>query len=391
MATVRSGTKGQKTKCALALSRLSENNECKSEIVALDGIPVLIKLLRTGNGAQKECAVSALFILSDNAENQDAIVAGGRIPLVVKLIQLSNEITYAVRALDAFSANEKSQDVTGAADGSIVRLVQLVCGRNGTRKEHAARILMNLSMSSANVVRITRARGIRPLVALLKMDSLSIKSIALGTLANLAKDTKTHDAIGSSDGISECATLVYAGTDDQKLTALAILKEDRLKTAIATPGVTPALVQLISHENNNLKQRAVLVLNDLCPHLDPAAVRIAGGIQPLVTMLRAALMREEEGIEFRREIITRLLGLLLQDPENIEAVAATGVIPDLVSYLRDGTWFEQMFAAQALTSLSLNDANKQEIVSAGGIPPLLELTRSGSAIHKPFAATVYPV
>ncbi|KAH8073040.1 hypothetical protein JL721_3015 [Aureococcus anophagefferens] len=68
------------------------------------------------------------------------------------------------------------------------------------------------------------------------------------------------------------------------------------------------------------------------------------------------------------------------------AIAKAGGIPPLVELLRDGSAEAKLLAVAALCNLAYgNAANKVLIAEAGAVPPLVELLRSGSAEAKDHA------
>ena len=103
------------------------------------------------------------------------------------------------------------------------------------------------------------------------------------------------------------------------------------------------------------------------------AIAAAGGIPPLVQLLRGSAEAKEQAVR-------ALCSLTHRSDANTALVAAAGGIPALVDLLREGrelaAWLLWRFAT----------GHKVLIVEAGGIPPLVELLRDGSAHAKLVAA-----
>jgi len=103
------------------------------------------------------------------------------------------------------------------------------------------------------------------------------------------------------------------------------------------------------------------------------AIAAAGGIPPLVQLLRGSAEAKEQAVR-------ALCSLTHRSDANTALVAAAGGIPALVDLLREGrelaAWLLWRFAT----------GHKVLIVEAGGIPPLVDLLRDGSRYARLVAA-----
>ena len=90
-----------------------------------------------------------------------------------------------------------------------------------------------------------------------------------------------------------------------------------------------------------------------------------------------------EGDGAAKEAAARRLGDLAGSTAEKAAIPKAGGIPPLVELLRDGVMWAKEAAVRALCNLAGgNDANKVLIAEAGGIPSLVELLRDGDAAAK---------
>jgi vacuolar protein 8 len=114
--------------------------------------------------------------------------------------------------------------------------------------------------------------------------------------------------------------------------------------------------------------------------INKAAIAEAGGIPPLVELLR-------DGSADAKRRAAWALCTLAYISANKDLIAAAGGIPPLVELLRDGS-VDKIIAVRALQNLAYsNAANKILIAEAGGIPPLVELLRDESADAEQSAAS----
>ena len=135
-------------------------------------------------------------------------------------------------------------------------------------------------------------------------------------------------------------------------------------------------------EGDGAKTAVARALGDLAYANDANRVLIAeaGGIPPLVDLLRTGSAKAKKSAAWALRMLTRTDAYQA-------AIAEAGGIPPLVEHLRDGSAEAKLWAARALRELADNNpANKVLIVEASGIPPLVELLRDGSQIAKYQAA-----
>ncbi|OWY94344.1 hypothetical protein PHMEG_00035955, partial [Phytophthora megakarya] len=193
-------------------------------------------------------------------------------------------------------------------------------------------------------------------------------------------------------------------------------------------GVIPPLLPLLQEADDIIKQNAAVVFVDLATGSDKSAIRTAGGIPPLVNLLR-------NGNAGQKGNVTIALAIMTLDYENRMAIANAGGIPPLVAMLHEGNDMHKEKAAAALVNLATvltnkpligeaaqkqlavfglsymsasNETNRSEMINqnaalvladlsaspnksairmAGGIPLLVGLLRNGTAGQKGNVAT----
>ena len=151
------------------------------------------------------------------------------------------------------------------------------------------------------------------------------------------------------------------------------------QAAIAEAGGIPPLVELLRDGNAEGKLQAAWALAKLA--LDNAANRVliaeAGGIAPLVELLRDDRERAKVSAAWV------LYHVACNNNANQGAIAAAGGILPLVQLLRDGSADVKAAAAQALRNLARNNAsNAVAIAAAVGLETLVQLARRGRMTFK---------
>ena len=227
-------------------------------------------------------------------------------------------------------------------------LVRALCEGDDPAKAAAARALGNFAYNnSANKAAIAKARGIPPLVDLLRDGSAKAKEDAARTLSSLACSIANGVLIVADGAISPLIDLLRDGSADAKLWAATALRE-------------------VAGDND---ANRVLIAD-------------AGGIPPLVKLLRdgSAIVKLEAALALRH---------LAYRNDNEVLIAEAGGIPPLVDLLRDGGAHAKWWAADALVLLARNhDANAVAIALAvGSLEALVQLARRGRlTVHNRFVS-----
>ncbi|KAL4145008.1 hypothetical protein PRNP1_012682 [Phytophthora ramorum] len=135
------------------------------------------------------------------------------------------------------------------------------------------------------------------------------------------------------------------------------------------------IVELMRDGNLREREKAGSTLLQLLDEGDLESFVAAGGIPPLVTLMRI-------GNDEQKEEASRALWILAMNNKNIEKIAAAGEITTLVALLRSGNKVQKEKAAGALWILAINYENREKIAAAGGIAPLVALVRDGNGAQK---------
>ena len=216
-------------------------------------------------------------------------------------------------------------------------LVRALCEGDDPAKAAAARALGNFAYNnSANKAAIAKARGIPPLVDLLRDGSAKAKEDAARTLSSLACSIANGVLIVADGAISPLIDLLRDGSADAKLWAATALRK-------------------VAGDND---ANRVLIAE-------------AGGIPPLVKLLRdgSAIVKLEAALALRH---------LAYRNDNEVLIAEAGGIPPLVDLLRDGGAHANGWTAEALVLLACNhDANAVTVAMAVSLDALVELARHG--------------
>jgi len=177
-----------------------------------------------------------------------------------------------------------------------------------------------------------------------------------------------------------------------------VLGNDANQVALAAAGGIPPLVALLREGTEKQKEKAAKAMSYLAFTRDiKLAIIEAGGITPLVALVR-------DGTDMQKEnAMAALLKLLFymhnDNPivwkDAAIAIGLAGAIPPLVDLVRDGTDAQKEYAVQVLKGVTSEfymprgqpeNMFKFAALNAGAIAPLVALVRNGTEIQKECAA-----
>ena len=202
------------------------------------------------------------------------------------------------------------------------------------------------------------------------------------------EEKKSEAMRGEDPRIMASVKLLRSGTDRQQEAALydlwrlALNDRDNQAAIAMASGIEP-LVALVRSGTERQKVAAARAIGTLSLWLplaletlemitdNQAAIARAGGIEPLVALVRSGTDRQKEAAAWA-------LGNLAMNTDNQAAIARAGGIEPLVALVRIGTERQKNAAAETLGNLAMNTDNQAAVARAGGIEPLVALVRSSA-------------
>ena len=172
--------------------------------------------------------------------------------------------------------------------------------------------------------------------------------------------------------ILENVRALREGDDATKCEAMRVLPCFDYPIAIAEAGGIPPLVELLRDGSAEAKGKAALALTVLMENIDNRIlVAQAGGIPLFVELLRVSYCKCCAA--------SALFNLARGNVANKVLIAEAGAIPLLVDFLHEGTADAKHWAPKPLRSLAINnDANAVAIAAAVGLEAFVELAQRGS-------------
>lgn len=216
-------------------------------------------------------------------------------------------------------------------------------------------------------------RAIPELIKLLNDEDQVVVSQAAMMVHQLSKKEASRHAIMNSPQMVAALVRAMNNTDDAETTRCAAGTLHNLRhhrqglLAIFKSGGIPALVKLLSSQNESVLFYAITTLHNLLLHQEGSkmAVRLAGGLQKMVALLA------RNNVKFLAIVTDCLQILAYGNQESKLIILASGGPAELVRIMRSVTYEKLLWTtSRVLKVLSVCPSNKPAIVEAGGMQAL---------------------
>lgn len=216
-------------------------------------------------------------------------------------------------------------------------------------------------------------RAIPELIKLLNDEDQVVVSQAAMMVHQLSKKEASRHAIMNSPQMVAALVRAISNSNDLETTKGAVGTLHNLShhrqglLAIFKSGGIPALVKLLSSPVESVLFYAITTLHNLLLHQDGSkmAVRLAGGLQKMVTLL------QRNNVKFLAIVTDCLQILAYGNQESKLIILASGGPIELVRIMRSYDYEKLLWTtSRVLKVLSVCSSNKPAIVDAGGMQAL---------------------
>lgn len=315
-AILSSASENSTTHAACAMFHLSTTAANKANISKVGGIPLLVDLLGRGKSDAQRYAAGALWQLCQSVDNKMSIVGAGGIEALVGILHTSEAggVTPPTR-----TSSSPSSSLTARRSAKLVVSDGVVATPLMMAKEAAAAVLAELARSQSSYrMAIVNAKGIAPLLELLRSDVPGAQKQAACAIWGLTCEVKCREAIASVEGTTESVIELLRSSEDETrgfaaATLVALASDAVAREKIKRSGASTVLMNLANGPESWLRSQCVQVLN-LIGTVDPPSKVKAGVVTPAtpndsketIDMLEllgysdvSALRREATHIELR--------------------------------------------------------------------------------------------
>ncbi|XP_053820896.1 armadillo repeat-containing protein 3 isoform X2 [Vidua chalybeata] len=369
----------------------SKGDENKVTLLGLGALEHLYKLLSHEDPLVRRNAIMVFGIM---ASNNDVRKLLRELDVTNSLIsQLAPEEDVVIHEFAtlclAHMAVEYTTKVKIFEQGGLEPLIRLLGSPDPDVKKNSLECIYLLVQDFQNRAAVRELNVIPPLLGLLESEYPVIQSLALQTLEELSnlhietlavlgnclEDVHTLQQIQLTGGLKKLISFLEVSTvpDIQKNAAKAITKaayDSEIRKILHWEEVEKFLLSLLETNSDEVKIAASQAISAMCENMDSKCVLGLQGIPQLIQLLSS------DNEEVKEAVVTALTNLTTASPRNASVVAeAEGIVPlmNTLNAQRDGAISN---AIAVLTNLSLQEPSRVSIQSHGIMSALVRPLRS---------------
>uniref|UniRef100_A0A8C0ARA6 Armadillo repeat containing 3 n=1 Tax=Buteo japonicus TaxID=224669 RepID=A0A8C0ARA6_9AVES len=372
----------------------SKGDENKMTLLGLGAVEHLYKLISHEDPIVRRNAIMVFGIMASNHDVKKLlreldvtnslisqlaleVRALNVIPPLLELLKSEYPVIQllALKTLEVISKDRETRIILGENKGLDCLLKILEVNEFSDLHVEALAVLGNCLEDVCTLQLIQQTGGLKKLLSLVGVSTVpDIQKNAAKAITKAAYDSENRKILNEEE-VEKClVNLLEIDNDGVKIAAAqaisAMCENLASKRAFRLQGI-PQLVQLLSSDNEEVKEAAVTALANLtaASPSNASAVAEAEGIEPLVNTLNA---QRDGAIANAATVLTNLA---TQEPFRID-IQSCGIMSVLVKSLRSTSSQVQSKAAFAVAAFGCDADARTELRNAGGLGPLVELLYS---------------
>ncbi|XP_074705019.1 armadillo repeat-containing protein 3 [Strix aluco] len=361
----------------LCLAHMAVEYTTKVQIFEQGGLEPLIRLLGSPDPDVKKNSVECIYLLVQDFQSRAAVRALNVIPPLLELLKSEYPVIQllALKTLEVISKDRETRIILGESKGLDCLLKILETNEFSDLHVEALAVLANCLEDVHTLQLIHQTGGLKKLLSFVGVSTVpSIQKNAAKAITRAAYDSENRKILNQEE-VEKCLiNLLEMDNDGVKVAASqaisAMCENLASKRAFGLQGI-PQLVQLLSSDNEEVKEAAVTALANLtaASPSNASAVAEAEGIEPLINTLNA---QRDGAIANAATVLTNLA---MQQPFHVN-IQSHGIMSVLEEPLRSTNSQVQSKAAFAVAIFGCDADAITELRNAGGLGPLVELLHS---------------
>ncbi|XP_075351634.1 armadillo repeat-containing protein 3 [Mycteria americana] len=361
----------------LCLAHMAVEYTTKVQIFEQGGLEPLIRLLGSPDPDVKKNSVECLYLLVQDFQSRAAVRALNVIPPLLELLNSEYPVIQllALKTLEVISKDRETRIILGENKGLDCLLKILETNEFSDLHVEALAVLGNCLEDVHTLQLIQQTGGLKKLLSFVGVSTVpDIQRNAAKAITKAAYDSENRKILNEEE-VEKCLiNLLEIDNDGVKVAASqaisAMCENLASKRAFGLQGI-PQLVQLLSSDNEEVKEAAVTALANLtaASPSNARAVAEAEGIEPLVNTLNA---QRDGAIANAATVLTNLA---MQEPFRVN-IQSHGIMSALAKPLHSTNSQVQSKAAFAVAAFGCDADARTELRNAGGLGPLVELLHS---------------
>ncbi|XP_054027137.1 armadillo repeat-containing protein 3 [Dryobates pubescens] len=363
----------------LCLAHMAVEYTAKNQILKQGGLEPLIRLLDSPDPDVQKNSVECIYLLVQDFEIHAAVCALNVIPPLLQLLESEYPTLQllALKTLEVISKDTESRTTLRENEGLDCLLKILANNQFSDLHVEALAVLGNCLEDVHALQMIQQIGGLKTLLSFVGASTVpDIQKNAAKAIAKAAYDSESRKILHEEEAEECLIKALETGNDGVKVAASqaisAMSVNPASKRTFGLQGI-PQLVQLVSTDNEEVKEAAVTALANLttASPSNACAVAEAEGIRPLVNALNA----ERDGAV--ANAATVLTNLATQDSLRV-SIQGQAIMGALTEPLRSTSSQVQSKAALAVAAFACDADARAELRTVGGLQPLVELLHSKS-------------
>ncbi|CAM4522656.1 armadillo repeat-containing protein 3 isoform X1 [Caretta caretta] len=362
---------------SLCLAHMAVEYTSKVQIFEQGGLEPLIRLLSSPDPDVKKNSVECIYHLVQDFQSRAAVRELNAIPALLELLKSEYPVVQLL-ALKTFGviSNDRETRIILRENQGLDHLFKILETKefNDLHVEALA-VVANCLEDVDTMQLIQQTGGLKKLLSFAEMSTIpDIQKNAAKAITKAAYDPENRRILHEEE-IEKClVTLLGTDNDGAKAAASqaisAMCESLASKDAFGIQGI-PQLVQLLSSENEEVKEGAAIALANLttASPSNASAVAEAEGIEPLINVLSA---KRDGTIANAATVLTNMA---TQEPLRF-SIQSRGVMNAIVEPLQSTNSLVQSKAALTVAALGCDADARTELRNAGGLEPLVKLLHS---------------
>uniref|UniRef100_A0A8C4VVU6 Armadillo repeat containing 3 n=1 Tax=Gopherus evgoodei TaxID=1825980 RepID=A0A8C4VVU6_9SAUR len=360
---------------SLCLAHMAVEYTSKVQIFEQGGLEPLIRLLSSPDPDVKKNSVECIYHLVQDFQSRAAVRELNAIPALLELLKSEYPVVQLL-ALKTFGiiSNDRETRIILRENQGLDHLFKILETKefNDLHVEALA-VVANCLEDVDTMQLLQQTGGLKKLLSFAEMSTIpDIQKNAAKAITKAAYDPENRKILHEEE-IEKCLiTLLGTDSDGAKAAASqaisAMCENLASKDAFRIQGI-PQLVQLLSSENEEVKEAAAIALANLTtasPN-NASAVAEAEGIEPLINVLSA----KRDGTV--ANAATVLTNMATQEPLRL---SIHGVMNAIVEPLQSTNSLVQSKATLTVAAFGCDADARTELRNASGLEPLVKLLHS---------------
>ncbi|XP_067417810.1 armadillo repeat-containing protein 3 [Emydura macquarii macquarii] len=362
---------------SLCLAHMAVEYTSKVQIFEQGGLEPLIRLLSSPDPDVKKNSVECIYHLVQDFQSRAAVRELNAIPALLELLKSEYPViqSLALKTFGVISNDRESRIILRENQGLDHLFKILETKEFNDLHVEALSVVANCLEDVDTMQLIQQTVGLKKLLSFAEMSTIpDIQKNAAKAIAKAAYDPENRKILHEEE-VEKClVTLLGTDNDGAKAAAAqaisAMCENLASKDVFGIQGI-PQLIQLLSSDNEEVKEAAAIALANLttASPSNANAVAEAEGIEPLINVLSA----KRDGTV--ANAATVLTNMATQEPLRL-SIQSHGVMNAIVEPLQSTNSLVQSKVALAVAALGCDIDARTELRNASGLEPLVKLLHS---------------